>query len=62
MTTRQVMERWLQVYPGNITQAAELTTAEFRAGVSIEEWIDNGGPHFLVHKVEVYTESFNRTP
>ena len=115
MTPREVVEQWLQVYPGNMTQAAELTTVEFREGLSKREWIDTQGPHlrnlgmkyvrakiaheevikaeahiivhahiktvmgdhpqdelyilvqnslgqWLVNTVEVYTESFNRTP
>lgn len=114
-TPRQVVEQWLQVYPGKIEQAAEMTTAAFRAGVSKEEWTATQGPylrnlrmkyvrakiaheemvgeeaHVIVHahittlmgdhpqdelyillrnpegrwvidKVEVYTESFNRVP
>ena len=43
-TSRRVVEQWLQVYPGNIEQAAELTTAAFREGVSKEEWIATQGP------------------
>ena len=115
MTPREVVERWVQVYPGNMTQAAELTTVEFREGLSKREWIDTQGAHlrnlgmkyvrakiaheeqkkgeahiivhahiktvmgdhpqdelyilvrnsvgqWLVNTVEVYTESFNRTP
>jgi hypothetical protein len=43
-TPRQVVEYWLHVYPGQIEQAAELTTAAFREGVSKEEWIATQGP------------------
>lgn len=43
-TPRRVVEQWLQVYPGQIEQAAELTTAAFREGVSKEEWIATRGP------------------
>jgi len=42
-TPRQVVEYWLHVYPGQIEQAAELTTAAFREGVSKEEWIATRG-------------------
>lgn len=115
VTPRQVVEEWLHVYPGQIEQAAEMTTAAFREGVSKDEWIATQGPylrnlrmkyvrakianeemvgdeaHVIVHahittlmgdhpqdelyillkdpedkwvidKVEVYTESFNRVP
>lgn len=114
-TPRQVVEQWLQVYPGKIEQAAEMTTAAFRAGVSKEEWTAAQGPYlrnlrmkyvrakiaheemvgeeahvlvyahittlmgdhpqdelyillknpegrWIIDKVEVYTESFNRVP
>jgi hypothetical protein len=44
-TPRQVVEQWLRVYPGQIEQAAELTTATFREGVSKEEWIATQGPY-----------------
>jgi hypothetical protein len=44
-TPRQVVEQWLQVYPGQIEQAAELTTAAFREGVSKEEWVATQGPY-----------------
>jgi hypothetical protein len=44
-TPRQVVEQWLHVYPGQIEQAAELTTAAFREGVSKEEWIATQGPY-----------------
>ena len=43
VTPRQIVEQWLQVYPGQIDQAAELTTAAFREGVSKEEWIATQG-------------------
>jgi hypothetical protein len=112
---RQVVEEWLQVYPGQIEQAAEMTTTAFREGASKEEWIATRKPflqnlrmkyvrakiahdemvgdeaHVIVHahistligdhpqdelymlikdsedrwvidKVEIYTESFNRVP
>ncbi len=45
LTPSQVVEQWLQVYPGQIEQAAELTTVAFRAGVSKEEWIATQGSH-----------------
>lgn len=45
LTPRQVVEQWLHVYPGDIEQAAELTTATFREGVSKEEWISRQGAH-----------------
>jgi len=44
-TPRQVVEQWIHVYPGNIEQAAELTTMAFREGVSKEEWIATQGPY-----------------
>jgi len=44
LTPRQVVEQWLQVYPGQMEQAAELTTAAFREGVSKEEWIATQEP------------------
>ena len=43
-TPRRVVEQWLHVYPGQIEQAAELTTAAFREGMSKEEWIATQGP------------------
>jgi hypothetical protein len=43
-TPRLVVEQWLHVYPGQIEQAAELTTAAFREGMSKEEWIATQGP------------------
>jgi len=43
-TPRQLVEQWLQVYPGQMEQAAELTTAAFREGVSKEKWIATQGP------------------
>ncbi len=44
LTPREVVEKWLQVYPGNLEQAAELTTTTFREGASKEEWIAVRGP------------------
>lgn len=44
LTPREVVEKWLQVYPGNLEQAAELTTTTFREGASKEEWIAIRGP------------------
>ena len=40
----QIVQRWLQVYPSNMTQAAELTTKAFREGLTKEEWIASQGP------------------
>jgi hypothetical protein len=45
LTPGQVVERWLQVYPGQIEQAAMLTTTAFREGISKEEWISRQGPY-----------------
>jgi hypothetical protein len=45
LTPGQVVEQWLQVYPGQIEQAAKLTTVAFREGVSKEEWIASQGPY-----------------
>jgi hypothetical protein len=42
---RQVVEQWVEVYPGNMERAAELTTTAFREGVSKEEWIAIRGPY-----------------
>jgi hypothetical protein len=39
ITPRQVVEQWLQLYPGNMDRAADMTTQKFREGVSKEEWI-----------------------
>jgi hypothetical protein len=114
-TPRLVVEQWLHLYPGNIEQAAELTSAAFREGVSKETWIATQGPflknlgmkyvrakiaheemvqeefhvivnahittlmgdhpqdelyillknsegRWVIDKVEVYTETFNRVP
>ena len=44
LTPREVVEKWLQVYPGNLEQASELTTTTFREGASKEEWIAIRGP------------------
>lgn len=44
-TPRKVVERWFEVYPGNIELAAELTTTAFREGASKEEWIATRGPY-----------------
>jgi len=44
VTPRQIVEQWLQVYPGQIDQAAELTTAAYRGGASKAEWIATQGP------------------
>jgi hypothetical protein len=44
LAPRQVVEQWLQVYPGKIEQAADLTTAAFREGKSKEEWIATREP------------------
>ena len=44
ITPRQVVEQWLQVYPGNMDRAADMTTQDFREGVSKEEWIATRGP------------------
>ncbi len=41
---RSVVERWLQVYPGQMEQAAALTTPGFREGLSKEEWVATRGP------------------
>ena len=41
---RQIVEKWLQVYPGHMEEAAELTTTAFREGVSKEQWIAERGP------------------
>lgn len=41
---RQVVEEWLQVYPGQIEQAAEMTTTAFREGASKEDWIATRKP------------------
>ena len=43
-TPREIVEKWLQVYPGNLEQAAELTTTAYREGVSREEWVSKQGP------------------
>jgi hypothetical protein len=43
LTPRQVVETWLQVYPGNMNQAAELTTMSFREGASKEDWVATHG-------------------
>ena len=44
MTPRQVVEQWLHVYPGNIDRAVDMTTQDFREGVSKEEWVATRGP------------------
>lgn len=44
MTPREVVEKWLKVYPGNLEEAAELTTTVFREGASKEEWVATRGP------------------
>ncbi|MGD9850748.1 MAG: hypothetical protein AB7T38_05740 [Nitrospirales bacterium] len=44
LTPREVVEKWSQVYPGNLQQAAELTTSTFRENASKEEWIAIRGP------------------
>ncbi|HNP61491.1 MAG TPA: hypothetical protein PKM72_11670 [Nitrospirales bacterium] len=44
-TPRQVVEQWVEVFPGNIELAAELTTTAFREGASKEEWIATRGPY-----------------
>ncbi len=41
---REVVEKWLQVYPGNLGQAAQLTTTTFREGATREEWKAIRGP------------------
>lgn len=43
LAPRQVVEQWLQLYPGKMVQAAEMTTAGFREGHSKEEWIATQG-------------------
>ena len=40
----QIVQHWLQVYPSDIAQAAELTTRAFRDGLTKEEWIASQGP------------------
>jgi hypothetical protein len=44
VSPRSVVERWLQVYPGQMEQAAKLTTPAFREGLSKEEWVATRGP------------------
>lgn len=44
LTPREVVEKWLQVYPGNLEQASELTTTTFREGATREEWKAVRGP------------------
>lgn len=43
LAPRQVVEQWLQLYPGKMAQAAEMTTAGFREGRSKEEWVATQG-------------------
>lgn len=43
LAPRQVVEQWLQLYPGRIAKAAEMTTAGFREGHSQEEWVATQG-------------------
>ncbi|MDR4495723.1 MAG: hypothetical protein AB7P17_01500 [Nitrospirales bacterium] len=43
-TPRETVEKWLQVYPSNLEQAAEMTTAGFREGASKGEWVAIRGP------------------
>lgn len=43
LAPRQVVANWLQLYPGKMAQAAEMTTTGFREGRSKEEWIATQG-------------------
>lgn len=44
LTPREIVEKWLEVYPANLAQAAEMTTSTFREQASKEEWIALRGP------------------
>ena len=44
MTPGEVVELWLSVYPDNLERAANMTTLNFRRGISRRDWIDSQGP------------------
>ncbi len=40
----EVVQLWLTVYPNNLERAANMTTLNFRHGISRQDWIDSQGP------------------
>lgn len=44
LTPGEVVQLWLTVYPSNLDRAANMTTLNFRHGISREDWIDSQGP------------------
>ncbi len=44
LTPREVIERWVRVYPDHLEQAVTMTTYEFRSGVPQEEWVATQKP------------------
>jgi hypothetical protein len=44
LTPREVVQLWLTVYPDNLERAANMTTLNFRQGISHQDWIDGQGP------------------
>jgi len=44
MTPGEVVQLWLTVYPDNLERAANMTTLDFRQGVSRRDWIESQQP------------------
>jgi len=41
-TPSQVVQKWINVYPADLAQAAMLTTKTMRKGLSLEDWVKHG--------------------
>jgi len=41
-TPSQVVQKWINVYPADLVQAAMLTTKTMRKGLSLEDWVKHG--------------------
>lgn len=44
LTPGNVVQLWLTVYPDNLERAANMTTLNFRQGITRQDWIDGQGP------------------
>ena len=44
LTPGDVVKLWLTVYPDNLERAANMTTLNFRQGITRQDWIDGQGP------------------
>ena len=44
LTPGDVVQLWLTVYPDNLERAANMTTLNFRQGITRQDWIDGQAP------------------